>query len=73
MNNTDNLKSYADVENLARFTPQSFEQYCRLKLDSCQQDTEFIIRHIYKGKKLNICEIGGAMENFSTVWKNRGF
>lgn len=60
MDNTDNLKSYADVENLARFTPQSFEQYCRLKLDSCQQDTEFIIRHIYKGKKLNVCEIGGG-------------
>ena len=60
MNNLNNLKSYDDVENLDRFTEQSFAEYCKLKLSTCREDVDFIKRNIYKGTKMNVCEIGGG-------------
>ncbi len=60
MNNIDNLESYADVENLSRFTKESFEEYCKLKLETCKQDVEFILKNVYQEKKLSVCEIGGG-------------
>ena len=60
MNNLNNLKSYDDVENLDRFTEQSFNDYCKLKLVTCKEDVDFIKRNIYEGTMLDICEIGGG-------------
>ncbi len=59
MNNTENLTSYQDVESIQLNLPdKEFEKYCELKLQSAEDDKEFIRKYVYKGKPLNVCEIG---------------
>ena len=62
MENMQNLKIYADFENLARFTDESFEEYCELKMESAKQDTWFIKEKIFANDntKKQFCEIGGG-------------
>lgn len=62
MNNVQNLKGYADFENLSRFTNDSFEEYCKLKMESCKEDVWFIKEKIFPddAKKKQFCEIGGG-------------
>lgn len=60
MNNLENLNSYADVENLERFTRESFAEYCELKLETCKEDVYFLLHHVYRGEGMNVCEIGGG-------------
>lgn len=60
MNNSVNLESYNDVENLSRFTEDTFKAYCDLKLETCKDDMQFIINHCYNGRKMNVCEIGSG-------------
>ena len=56
-----NLSAYNDVENLTRFTDESFRNYCRSKLGECKDEVEFIrancIGNDWSGK---ICEIGSG-------------
>lgn len=56
-----NLSAYNDVENLSRFTEESFINYCNKKLKECEEETEFIRNNFvnpeWQGK---ICEIGSG-------------
>ncbi len=49
MNNLDNLQSYEDVENLARFSAETFEKYCKLKLRTADDNKHFIMKNAYGG------------------------
>lgn len=49
MNNLDNLQSYEDVENLARFSPETFDKYCKLKLQTAEDNKRFIMEHCIRG------------------------
>lgn len=61
MNNLDNLQSYEDVENLARFSPETFDKYCKLKLQTAEDNKRFIMEHCIRGgAKLDVCEIGSG-------------
>ena len=47
MNNLDNLISYEDVENLARFSSETFGEYCEMKLKTAEKNKSFIIEHCF--------------------------
>ena len=55
MNNIDNLESYADVENLSRFTKESFEEYCKLKLETCKTRCRIYFKECISGEKKIEC------------------
>lgn len=59
MENYANIHSYDNVEKLqSELTGKEFEEYCRTKLDSAEGDLQFIKRHVYRNKPMNVCEIG---------------
>lgn len=62
MNNKQNLDAYADVENMERFTKESLQEYCELKMQTCQDDLWFIKEKIFQddNEKKQFCEIGGG-------------
>lgn len=63
MNNSDNLRSYDDVENLGRFDEKTLGEYIELKMKSAENDANFIIDNIanpLKCNKLLACEIGAG-------------
>ena len=47
MNNLDNLQSYEDVENLVRFSPETFGDYCKMKLKTAEKNKCFIMKHCH--------------------------
>ena len=61
MDKHPNLVAYDDVENLQRFSEESFKNYCNKKLKECAEEVEFIKTHCsnneWSGK---ICEIGSG-------------
>lgn len=59
MDNKENLLSYQNVESIQLNLPEDeFEEYCELKLQSAENDIDFIRKHIWQGKPMNVCEIG---------------
>lgn len=59
MKNDINLRSYEGVESVqGALSDEDFKAYCNKKLESCEQDLEFIKKHIYSSHNLNTCEIG---------------
>lgn len=61
MENYANIHSYDNVEKLqSELTGKDFEDYCKVKLDSAEGDTQFIKRHIYHNKPMDVCEIGSG-------------
>lgn len=56
-----NLTAYNDVENLSRFTPESFKNYCEKKLADCDKHIAFIKRNCAKSNwGGRVCEIGSG-------------
>ena len=56
-----NIVAYDDVENLKRFSTESFEKYCQNKLRECEAESEFIRNSIVDDKwEGKICEIGSG-------------
>lgn len=63
MTNSDNLRSYDDVENLDRFDEKTLGEYIELKMKTAENDANFIIDHIanqIRDDKLFACEIGAG-------------
>ena len=60
MENYENLKTYDGVEQfqLEHLTKDELLAYIHDKMESAVSDTDFIKGHIFKGDKLNVCEIG---------------
>lgn len=59
MQNYSNIKSYDNVEKLqCNLNEKEFREYCELKIASAESDFQFIKNSIYKGKAMNVCEIG---------------
>ncbi|GFI49388.1 tRNA (guanine-N(7)-)-methyltransferase [Lachnospiraceae bacterium] len=59
MDNRENLLCYQNVESVQFNLPDDeFEKYCELKLQSAEDDIDFIREYIYQGKAMNVCEIG---------------
>lgn len=59
MDNRENLISYQNVESIQLVLPDNeFIKYCELKLQSAEDDMDFICKYIYQGKPMNVCEIG---------------
>lgn len=56
-----NLSAYDDVENLSRFTIETFKSYCNNKLKECEDEVLFIEKHCkdsqWQGK---VAEIGSG-------------
>lgn len=56
-----NLTAYDDVENLSRFTPESFNNYCDRKLADCDKHVAFIRKNCAKsGWAGKVCEVGSG-------------
>jgi SAM-dependent methyltransferase len=56
-----NLSAYDDVENLQRFTDESFENYCRNKMKECAEEVNFIREKMVDGQwQGRICEVGSG-------------
>lgn len=54
-----NLPAYDQVEQLDRFTPRSFEEYCKDKLQSCDKHIAFIKEYCAVPKqKIKVLEVG---------------
>jgi hypothetical protein len=81
MKDHPNLSAYNDVENLERFTDESFNNYCNSKLLECEPQTAFISRNCvdvhWEGK---VCEIGSgnskllySMEKNNILQKGIGY
>lgn len=61
MDNRDNLHSYDNAEYMQahELTEKELLEYCRLKLQTAQSNTDFVAEYIW-GVPLNVCEIGGG-------------
>ena len=74
MNNMDNLHSYDNVEYLQAhvFTERELLEYCQLKMQTAQSNTNFIAEYIWGGYSLNVCEIGGGNGKLLYCLERRG-
>lgn len=56
-----NLSAYDDVENLLRFTEESFKNYCDNKLKECEEEVAFIEKHCVDAQwQGRVAEIGSG-------------
>lgn len=73
MLNFKNLASYDNVEKLQlSFDEERLKEYCNLKMETAKENADFIQEHLYRNKKISVCEIGCGNGKLLFELKKRG-
>lgn len=55
-----NLSAYSNFESIDNFSNENFYSYCEHKLETCNKHIDFIKKHIFSDKEMDVCEIGSG-------------